>query len=286
MSTSPDLQPRQIQFGADDTLSARIWDGDADQTLVLIHGMADCAWIWEPLVKTWQGPRPTMIAVDLPGHGDSAPVSRREMKSDAVASRLADAITDILPGPVWVVGHSAGAKVAIGLIKRAALTATGLTLLDTADDHPPNVRDRLFAHVAAMRKGAANVKGLVDLVLGADPYADAALLDRYFRMAAKHDGSQWAVPVARGIEAILATDIDMTGDLAALSCPIQVIRGSGSSICTQDMAAKFHQAASNPLPLVSLDRAGHGITLEQPAALSAAIARALPSQAEPIRCSG
>lgn len=278
-------QPRQTFIGEDDALSLRIWDGDSDQTVLLIHGMADCAWVWEPLVTAWTGPRPTFIAVDLPGHGDSAPVSRREMKSYAVAERLANALIDYADTPMWVVGHSAGAKVAIGLIRRGAVNAQGLTLLDTADDHPPNVRDRLFAHVAGMRKGAANVKGLVDLVMGADPYADADLLDRYFRMAARHNGALWAVPVARGIEAILATDIDMTCDLAQLPCPIQVIRGAKSSICTEEMAAKFHAACQTPLPIVEIDRAGHGITLEQPGALCDALAKALPT-VEPIRALG
>lgn len=277
-----DAQPRQIFVGEEQSVSVRIWDGASDQVVLFIHGMADCAWVWEPLVAVWPGIRPTMIAVDLPGHGDSAGVSRREMKSDAVAERLATALSDFAETPMWVVGHSAGAKVAIGLIRREAVMAQGLTLLDTADDHPPNVRDRLFAHVAGMRKGAANVKGLVDLVMGADPYADEALLDRYFRMAARHDGALWAVPVARGIEAILATDIDMTGDLATLDCPVQVIRGAKSSICTEEMAAKFQAACKSALPLIAIENAGHGITLEQPAALCSALAAVLPSS-QPVR---
>ncbi|MAY47903.1 MAG: hypothetical protein CML65_22000 [Rhodobacteraceae bacterium] len=286
-----DAQPRTIRIGADDGISLRIWDGETDQVLLLIHGMADCSWIWAPLVENWPGPRPTFIAVDLPGHGDSAPVSRREMKSDAVAERLADALkSDALTGfartPMWVAGHSAGAKVAIGLLKRAAVPALGLTLVDTADDHLPNMRDRLFAHVASMRKGAANVKGLVSRITGADPFANPALLDSYFRAAARHDGAVWHVPVARGIEAILATDIDMTGDLATLDVPVQVIRGAGSSICTDAMAGKFLAACAQPLPLVAIPRAGHGITMAQPAPLAMALATALPAAAEPLRHSG
>ncbi|MBB94382.1 MAG: hypothetical protein CML68_07260 [Rhodobacteraceae bacterium] len=285
----PDPQPRQVLIGDDDSIALRIWDGDTDTAVLLIHGMGDCSWIWDPLFQTWPGARPTLIAVDLPGHGDSAPVSRREMKSDAVAERLSAALAGYTQMPMWLVGHSAGAKVAIGLARRAAVPVLGLTLVDTADDHAPNVRDRLFAHVAGMRKGAANVRGLVQLVTGTDPFADEDLLDRYFRAAAKHDGAIWKVPVARGIEAILATDIDMTGDLAALDCPVQVIRGDKSSICPEDMAAKFHAACAHPLPVVAVPEAGHGITIENPAplaeAISGAIAEVQPT-AEPLRCSG
>ena len=281
-----DTQPRLLRIGDDDGLSLRIWDGDTDQAVLLLHGMGDCSWIWAPLVDHWPGARPTLIALDLPGHGDSAAVSRREMKSDAVAERIAAALGDFANTPIWLVGHSAGAKVAIGLAKRGVVPVQGLTLLDTADDHAPNVRDRLFAHVAGMRKGAANVKGLVQLVTGTDPFADEDLLDRYFRSAARHDGAIWSVPVARGIEAILATDIDMAGDLAQLECPVQVIRGDKSSICTEDMAAKFHAACAHPLPLVSIPQAGHGITMEQPAPLAEALAAVLPAADERMRCSG
>lgn len=286
-----DQQSRTLTIGEDAGLSLRVWDGDTDHIVLLIHGMADCSWIWAPLVTHWPGPRPTFIAVDLPGHGDSAPVPRRQMKSDAVADRLAEALKggaldEFAGAPVWVVGHSAGAKVAIGLLKRGAVAADGLTLLDTADDHAPNMRDRLFAHVAAMRKGAANVKGLVSLITGADPFANRELLETYFRAAARHDGAVWHVPVARGIEAILGADIDMTGDLATLDLPVQVIRGAGSSICPEAMAQKFLDACQHPLPLTAIARAGHGITMAQPAALAEALAAVLPAAAEPLRHSG
>ncbi|OWU72887.1 alpha/beta fold hydrolase [Marinibacterium profundimaris] len=281
-----ETQPRILRIGEDDGLTLRIWDGDTDQAVLLIHGMGDCSWIWAPLVDRWPGARPTFIALDLPGHGDSAPVSRREMKSDAVAERIAGALADFAATPMWLVGHSAGAKVAIGLAKRGAVPVQGLTLLDTADDHAPNVRDRLFAHVAGMRKGAANVKGLVQLVTGTDPFADEDLLDTYFRAAAKHDGATWKVPVVRGIEAILGTDIDMTGDLAGLDCPVQVIRGAKSSICPEEMAARFHAACAHPLPLVAIPEAGHGITMEQPQPLAEALAAVMPEAQERMRSSG
>ncbi|MEM8731814.1 MAG: alpha/beta hydrolase [Pseudomonadota bacterium] len=278
----PQAPSRILRIGETEDISLRIWDGDTDQVIFCVHGMADCSWIWAPLLDQWPGDRPTLIALDLPGHGESEPVARREMKSDAIAERLAGGLGAFSSTPMWLVGHSAGAKVAMGLARRGVVPVQGLTIIDTADDHAPNVRDRLFAHVAGMRKGAANVKGLVQLVTGSDPFADESLLDTYFRAAAKHDGEIWKVPVARGIEAVLATDIDMCSTLSDLPCPVQVIRGAKSTICTEEMADKFAKAATTALPVATIPNAGHGITIAQPAALAQALASVLPA-VEPLR---
>lgn len=279
MTVPPAPQSRFLDPG--DAIAARIWDGDRAGTVLLIHGMGDSAWIWAPMIAEWPEPRPTFVALDLPGHGDSRPVPRREMRTDRLANRLAGVLSRQVAAPQWVAGHSAGARVAVDLLRRGGLDARGLTIIDTADDHAPAIRDRLFAHVAGLRRGAPNIAGIVAGIAAADATADPALLTAYIRAAARHDGALWRVPVSRGAEAMLSGDADIAAGLAGLDCPVQVIRGAMSSICTAAMADRFADACRKPLPVRHIAMAGHAICMSRPAELAAAMSGAVAATAGP-----
>jgi len=80
--------------------------------LVLLHGMTFDRTIWRPLVDRLQQTDPgrRVLALDLPGHGDSPEQERYDLA--AVPSQLHEVIKEAgLTSPV-IVGHSAGALAA------------------------------------------------------------------------------------------------------------------------------------------------------------------------------
>ena len=80
--------------------------------LVLLHGMTFDRTIWRPLVDRLQQTDPgrRVLALDLPGHGDSPEQERYDLA--AVPAQLHEAIREAgLTSPV-IVGHSAGALAA------------------------------------------------------------------------------------------------------------------------------------------------------------------------------
>ena len=87
-------------------------DGAGPGLLVLLHGLGATADVWTPLAhvlaETWPG---RWTAVDLPGHGGSAPLPRVSFGA------LAAAVADGLPPdePVTVLGHSLGGVVGLAL---------------------------------------------------------------------------------------------------------------------------------------------------------------------------
>lgn len=76
---------------------------------VLIHGGLGGAWVWDRIVPLLEGKGHTVVAPDLPGHGqDRTPISKVTMDAyvDCVCSVL-----DAQPEPVILVGHSMGGAI-------------------------------------------------------------------------------------------------------------------------------------------------------------------------------
>ena len=98
--------------------------------LVLLHGVSLSAAVWAPLFSALPGHR--LIAVDLPGHGLSDPVTHARGEVRAHAGRLMEDIADALGlDRVAVVGHSLGAMFALwhmaaGSERISRLTAIGV----------------------------------------------------------------------------------------------------------------------------------------------------------------
>ena len=84
-------------------------------SLLLLHGTGSATHSWRDLMPLLT-PYFTVIAPDLPGHGFSSPIGRASPVN--VATAVA-ALTDTLGlGPALIVGHSAGAAIALTMVDR------------------------------------------------------------------------------------------------------------------------------------------------------------------------
>jgi pimeloyl-ACP methyl ester carboxylesterase len=104
-----------------------------DPTILLIHGSGVSARSWAPQFEDLgQGLR--VLAIDLPGHGDS------DAKPEATVQTYADAARALLEalgvGPVFVAGHSLGGAVAVAFAGRYPNMVKGLILLSTCAKLP------------------------------------------------------------------------------------------------------------------------------------------------------
>ncbi len=75
-------------------------------TYVLIHGAWHGAWCWERVIPLLVSAGHTVVAPDLPGHGDD-PTPLKEVKLSSYAGRICEVI-DAQAEPVILVGHSMG----------------------------------------------------------------------------------------------------------------------------------------------------------------------------------
>jgi pimeloyl-ACP methyl ester carboxylesterase len=111
-------------------LHARDWGGGG-QALLLLHGLASNARIWDGVAPRLAGAGLRVVALDLRGHGDSdQPDNGYDFAS--LGRDLAAALAGLgLERPV-LVGHSWGANVALQFAADRPGTLAGLALVDGA----------------------------------------------------------------------------------------------------------------------------------------------------------
>lgn len=107
----------------------------SDQTILLIHGSGVSARSWIGQLDGL-GRALRVLAIDLPGHGESVPVGRASIEgyADVVSEFLGHATT----GPVILAGHSLGGAVAVALAARRPGAVRGLILVSSCAMLPPS----------------------------------------------------------------------------------------------------------------------------------------------------
>jgi pimeloyl-ACP methyl ester carboxylesterase len=105
--------------------------------VVLVHGNSSSARVWEPLLAGAFGERFRCLALDLPGHGRSAPAARPETYSPAgYAAVLTGFVERLAPEGAVIVGWSLGGHIAIEAAPRlpgaAGFVVFGTPPLDSA----------------------------------------------------------------------------------------------------------------------------------------------------------
>ncbi len=99
--------------------------------VVLIHGFGGNRGVWSEQVARMKKDH-TVLAIDLPGHGDSAapPVKDGAVDLDAVAAEIVALMRKQKVAPAVVVGHSTGGSVAVRVALADPAAVKGLVLVD------------------------------------------------------------------------------------------------------------------------------------------------------------
>ena len=104
-------------------------------TYVLIHGSWHGAWCWDKVVSLLAKEGHTVVAPDLPGHGDDkTPVAKVSLR--AYADRVCEVI-NIQSDPVILVGHSMG----------------GIVITQAAEICPDNIQKLVFLTAFLLKNG-------------------------------------------------------------------------------------------------------------------------------------
>jgi 2-succinyl-6-hydroxy-2,4-cyclohexadiene-1-carboxylate synthase len=234
----------------------------------LIHGFAGDPANWDAVIDAWQLPIPPR-AIALPGHVGGGPVRH------SWAANL-DAIAAAVVGCECVVGYSLGARVALGLL------ATGRVAFGVLIGVNPGIADAERA--GRLQFDSAWARMLRDDGLAA--FIAAWEQQPLFASQASADPSHLAERRARrqGLDPeLLAQSLEHMG-LGAMPNYWSVISAHRDRIAliTGEADVKY-RAIAEGLPakrFETIANCGHDPTLEQPAALAAAIARAVAVLAE------
>lgn len=120
----PDSSPRPDS--ATGNVFVKRW-GDGPRLYVGLHGWNGSHLTFQPLVPHMPDDV-TLLAVDLPGYGESAPP--RRWTGPAIASQIAESLVPHLDGPVTVVGNCSGTALGAYLARRLEDYLKALYLLE------------------------------------------------------------------------------------------------------------------------------------------------------------
>jgi pimeloyl-ACP methyl ester carboxylesterase len=239
----------------------RLEFGGAGRAILLVHGVGGGAWVWREVAPRLT-PLGRVVAPDLRGYGESQWSATGAYATD-------DHVDDLLAlfdEELDVVGFSWGGLVGLALAARAPERVRRLAIVDIAPSSPLGEREVLplplvcADHARALEAERALAPRAADEVLAAvaalqtRPGEDGRLvrkLDPFF-------AERWPFRAD-----------DRWAELAALSCPVLVVRGADSPVLSREEADRMHD--HDHVRLVELPGCGHLVPLERPAELAAAL---------------
>jgi 3-oxoadipate enol-lactonase len=247
-------------------------------SLLLVHGLGTNRGVWRAatpeLDRRWR-----VIAPDLPGFGESAPLDGGFRLDDA-ADALADAAREwSADGPVDVVGHSLGGAVAVRLAGRQPDLVRRLVLFAPAGLAP---RPPLLA--TALSAGAPPflaARRLLGRLLAGNRTARRAVL-----FGAVHDAGRLSPTEARELlnasraarslrpAARVAIATDLREEIDRLDCPLGLIWGEQDLVVPARIREQLARRRSD-VPLETIRGAGHVAQAERPGEFVAALERLL-----------
>lgn len=224
-------------------------------TLLLIHGAGGSHRVWPASLTTLDKTR--VVALDLPGHGLSAPPGLRSVAHYAEAVEAFIKELD-LENPI-VVGHSLGSAIALAVAHRAHVPVRGLALLGAGARMP--VGEVLLAGSLASLTAAADFIVAYGLA-GEQPEARQAIHAELLAVGATTTYGDF----------LACNRFDIRPQLPAISTPTLAIAGESDRLTP----ARFARALASDLPhgrLVMLENAGHFAMLDQPQVVAEYIGR-------------
>jgi pimeloyl-ACP methyl ester carboxylesterase len=248
--------------------------GSTGETIAFSHGLLWGTELFAPQIAALRG-RYRCLAWDHRGQGRSAADHRHAIGMELVAQDATLLLERLAGGPVHLCGLSMGGFVAMRIAARRPELVRSLLLLDTSADPEPEAnvpRYRLLAgvtRVLGVRLVASRVTAilfgktlLADVRRRADLAAFTAILLR------RRD-------IWRAVHGV----IDRAGvmdELRRITAPTLVVVGEEDVATVPAKAARIVEAIAGAR-LVTIPRAGHSSTVEEPAAVTAAIESFLTS---------
>lgn len=238
-----------VRAGALD-LHCLVWGRDGDPTAVLIHGNGAHARWWNPLVPALV-PGWRLVVPDLRGHGESGWPAEPAYQMTDFAADLAAVTAALAPGPIAIVGHSMGGRIAAWLAAASPARVRGVALLDTRlGAVEPELAARWRGRLAGQRHGRsypsyAEAVAAFRFIPDEEAVSAPVLADLAHHAVAEREPGAWSFRFDR---AVLSVYGDGAGDLmpvlARVRRPTAVFAGDASWV----MDAKQRAAIAAALP--------------------------------------
>ncbi|OYX45036.1 MAG: alpha/beta hydrolase [Rhodobacterales bacterium 32-67-9] len=249
----------------------RALEAGAGEPLLLIHGVGMRAEAWGPQITALSdGHR--VIAVDMPGHGQSRMLPKGACLADYVAwaARVIEALG---VGPVNLAGHSMGALIAGGLAVDRPDLVRRVALLSGVYRRSAEARLAVVARAEEIARGDADVAAPLARWFGDD---EGAIRDQVAAWLLEVDLEGYAA----AYRAFAEGDATYADRLGQISCPMLVLTGEGDGNSSPAMALAMAGAAPRGEAVVVAGHR-HMVNLTAPEAVTGAMRRWLQEEETP-----
>jgi len=254
----------------------------AGPRVVIVPGIVSPAALWSH-VGEWLCATHDCFVLDVRGRGLSESGPHLDYGFDACAQDLIEFVRTMALGPVIVVGHSMGARIALRAAKAAPEVFDSLVLLDPPTSGPgrrpyPIPKSRTLQMLRAAHRADAPAQAHASAaVAAAAPAPTQASAPQPWPEALQRVRAEWLPTCDERALHVAYDDFhgqDPFADLAGTSMPVSLIAaGTGGVISDADIDEM--RRARTDLRAVRLDGVGHQMQAENFAAFSRALAEVL-----------
>lgn len=238
-------------------------DTGTGDPLVLVHGVGLRAEAWAAQIAGLSATH-RVIALDMPGHGGSAPLASGARLPDFVAW-AARSLDELGLERVAFAGHSMGALIAGGMAVEHPGRLGCVGLLCSVHRRTPEAAAAVQARAAALQGGVRDSSGPLARWFGADNDSDACRLVRDWLDTVDAKG------YATAYTAFATGDGTYAGGWAGVRQPALFLTGALDANSTPAMARAMAAAAPRGRAVV-IKGHGHMVPMTAPDAVNAALA--------------
>jgi pimeloyl-ACP methyl ester carboxylesterase len=258
------------------------WGRRGRPPLVFLHGGGQTAHTWD-LVALALRPEYHVLAVDLPGHGDSEWRADGDYSPRTNAREIAALLDRLALGRVVLVGMSLGGLTGIAYAGACPQRLAGLVIVDVG----PEVREEGAREIGAfMRENRPlEVESIDELLDRARAFNPTRPL-HHLRYSLSHSlrrqpNGKWTWKYDPRLVRSAGEPRSPTGDytvlweeVARITCPALVVQGANSRVFLPEDAAKLAARLPNGR-WVQVPRAGHAVQGDNPTEFAACLRRFL-----------
>jgi pimeloyl-ACP methyl ester carboxylesterase len=230
-----------------------------DIPLILLPGLLDDARLWRHQVENL---------------ADLAEIAVADLVGPDSMAGMAERVLAMRPGPFALAGISMGGYVAFEIMRRAPERVSRLALLDTsarADSPEQTARRRGLIELAQKGRFLGVTPRLLPQLVHPDHVRDHGIANTIVQMA-RSIGREGFLTQQR---AIMGRP-DSRPDLGRIRCPTLVLGGRQDAVTPPEVMEEIAAGIAGA-KLLLLERCGHLSPLEQPEAVTAALAEWLRS---------
>lgn len=242
--------------------------GSTGQTIAFSHGLLWGTELFAPQIAALRG-RYRCIAWDHRGQGRSDADHRDTISLELVWQDAARLLEQLGTGPVHFCGLSMGGFVAMRMAAFRPDLVRSLILIETSSEQEPleNVkRYRLLTRVVKLLGPRVVMRRVREIMLGKTILTDAARrgeVERFSELMSRRKD------IWRAVNGVIDR-APIHGDLGRIAAPTLILVGE-EDVATPPEKAERLAAGIPGARLVRVPRAGHSSTVEEPAAVLAAV---------------